>query len=211
MTNARALAFVLLALAIHACRQPDPPPPSARPYPAHNRAIAQPETEAGRLEVTVKRVIDGDTVLVSGLPTGTGLVRLTGVNAPETGEGRTTRECFGAEARRWLAEQAPRGARLTLVFDVGQRDRFGRLLAYVYRADGTFLNAALIANGYAHTMTIPPNVRHAKELQELQRRARSEDRGLWGACRDHARGGGGGGEGLDLAALGRLLVEDDDP
>jgi micrococcal nuclease len=140
--------------------------------------------KAGRLEVAVKRVIDGDTVLVSGLPTGTGLVRLTGVNAPETGDGRTKRECFGAEARSWLAEQAPPGARLGLVFDVGPRDRFGRVLAYVYRADGTFLNAALIANGYARTMTIRPNVRHAKELQELERRARSQNRGLWEACRE---------------------------
>jgi micrococcal nuclease len=137
-----------------------------------------------RLEVTVKRVIDGDTILVSGLPTGTGLVRLTGVNAPETGEGRTIRECFGIEARRWLADQAPPGTPLRLVFDVGQRDRFGRLLGYVYRADGTFLNAALVENGYAQTMTIPPNVRHAKELKELQRRARRENRGLWGACRE---------------------------
>ena len=143
--------------------------------------------ETDRLEVTVKRVIDGDTVLVSGLPAGNGLVRLTGVDAPETGDGRTKRECFGAEARRWLAEQAPPGARLGLVFDVGQRDRFGRVLAYVYRADGTFLNAALIASGYARTMTIRPNVRHAKELQELERRARSQKRGLWAVCPEEAR------------------------
>ena len=136
-----------------------------------------------RLQVTVKDVVDGDTLRVSGLPTGTGLVRLTGIDAPETGEGRTTRECYGPEARRWLGEQAPRGSALTLVFDVGQRDRFGRLLAYVYRDDGTFLNAELVANGYARTMTIPPNVRHAKELGELQRRARSQGLGLWRACR----------------------------
>ena len=180
MTSGRAAAFALLALAIHAgCRQPDPPP-SATPSPAHGRAKA----ETGDLEVTVQRVIDGDTVLVSGLPAGTGLVRLTGVDAPETGEGRTKRECFGAEARRWLAGQAPPGSRLRLVFDVGPHDRFGRVLAYVYRADGTFLNAALIADGYARTMTIPPNVRHANELRELQRRARSQNRGLWGACRE---------------------------
>ena len=135
----------------------------------------------------MKRVIDGDTVLVNGLPTGTGLVRLTGIDAPETGEGRTTRECFGPEARRWLAEQAPPGARLRLVFDVGQRDRFGRVLAYVYRADGTFLNAALVTNGFARTMTIRPNVRHAKELQELERGARSRKRGLWAVCPEEAR------------------------
>ena len=172
----------MLALAIHTgCQPPDQPPPSPQRSRVRDRALA-PAAETGRLEVTVKRVIDGDTVLVSGLPTGTGLVRLTGVNAPETGDGRTRRECFGPEARRWLAEQVPRGSRLSLVFDVGPRDRFGRVLAYAYRADGTFLNAALVANGYAQTMTIPPNLRHAKELQELERRAVSQKHGLWGAC-----------------------------
>ena len=162
------------------------PPPAPRPSPARDRArpIRVPDP---RLQVTLKDVVDGDTLRVTGLPTGTGLVRLTGVNAPETGEGRTKRECFGAESRRWLSEQAPPGARLTLAFDVGGRDRFGRVLAYVYRADGTFLNADLVANGYAQTMTIPPNVRHAKELGELQRRARSRGLGLWGACRDAER------------------------
>jgi micrococcal nuclease len=69
------------------------------------------------------------------------------------------------------------------VFDVGERDRFGRLLAYVYLADGPFVNAALVANGYAQTMTIPPNVRHEKMLRDLQRRARREEKGLWRACR----------------------------
>jgi micrococcal nuclease len=177
------LAALAMTLAIQAaCGPADAPAPAARPSPAHDRAIPPAANEPDRIEVTVKRVIDGDTILVSGPPTGTGLVRLTGVNAPETGDGRTTRECFGVEARRWLIGQAPRGAPLTLVFDVGQRDRFGRLLAYVYRADGAFLNAGLVENGYARTMTIAPNVRHAKELQELQRRARSENRGLWGAC-----------------------------
>ena len=63
------------------------------------------------------------------------------------------------------------------------RDRFGRLLAYAYRANGTFVNADIIANGYAQTMTIPSNVRHEKMLVELQRRARRGQRGLWRACR----------------------------
>ena len=156
--------------------------PPAPPSPAVARAPAEPG--AGRLDVTVKRVIDGDTVLVSGLPEGTALVRLIGVNAPETGTGRTTRECFGAEAARWLQGQAPRGSRLSLAFDAGARDRFGRRLAYAYRPDGLFLNAALVANGYATTMTIRPNVRHAAELQALERGARSQHRGLWAVCPD---------------------------
>jgi micrococcal nuclease len=138
------------------------------------------------VDVTVRKVIDGDTIRVTGLPTGTELVRLIGIDAPETGEGHTARECFGREARRWLADQVPRGSRLRLVLDIEQRDRYGRLLAYAYRSDGTFLNAELVANGYAQIMTIPPNVRHARALHALQRTARVDTRGLWAACESAA-------------------------
>ena len=139
------------------------------------------------LEVTVKQVVDGDTLRVTGLPTGSELVRLTGIDAPETGEGRTTRECFGLEARQWLRGRTPPGTRVRLVTDVGERDRFGRLLAYAYAGDGAFLNAELVAGGYARTMTIRPNVTHAKELQARERAARNERRGLWGACAEQRR------------------------
>lgn len=172
--------LLLAAVALAGCARDELPPPAPRPSPARDRQpVRVPDP---RLQVTVKDVVDGDTLRVTGLPTGTGLVRLTGIDAPETGEGRTTRECYGPEARRWLADVLPRGTPVTLVLDTGARDRFGRLLAYAYRADGTFVNADLVANGYARTMTIPPNVRHAGALRALERRARADGRGLWSAC-----------------------------
>jgi len=62
-------------------------------------------------------------------------------------------------------------------------DRFGRLLAYVFRADdGTFVNAALVREGYARTLTVPPNVRYADRFAKLQTEARERGRGLWDAC-----------------------------
>jgi len=152
-------------LALAACAVPGPPP-------------------APGIDVTVAAVVDGDTLLVDGLGPERELVRLIGIDAPETGAGRTTRECYGPEARSWLAGQAPRGSRVRLVADAGERDRFGRRLAYVHRPDGVFLNAAVVENGYARTMTIRPNVRHAGELQALEARARAGARGLWGACRN---------------------------
>lgn len=174
------LGLVLVGGCAPAERPPSPPPTTTRPA----SAASVPRPAAAReTSVTVEKVIDGDTVLARGLPKGTELVRLIGVNAPETGRGRTVRECLGLEAARWLSEQVPRGSRLRLVFDVGQRDRFGRLLAYAYRPDGTFLNAALVESGYAQTMTIPPNVAHADELRALERTARDAGRGLWSACR----------------------------
>jgi len=70
-----------------------------------------------------------------------------------------------------------------LVFDVERRDRFGRLLAYVYRArDGVFVNAALVRGGFARTLTIPPNVRFAGRFAALAAEARRAGRGLWSAC-----------------------------
>jgi micrococcal nuclease len=70
-----------------------------------------------------------------------------------------------------------------LVLDVEERDRFGRLLAYVLRVDdGRFVNAELVRGGYARTLTIPPNVRHAARFAQLARDARRAGRGLWRAC-----------------------------
>jgi endonuclease YncB( thermonuclease family) len=121
----RGLRLFAAALVLAGCAPADPPAPRTSDSPPR-RASAPAESGAGGLEVTVKHVIDGDTVLVTGLPEGSGLIRLIGVNAPETGSGRTIRECFGLEAARWLEGQVPRGSRLSLAFDVGPRDRFGR-------------------------------------------------------------------------------------
>ena len=77
------------------------------------------------------------------------------------------------------------GERVRLVLDAEQRDRYGRLLAYVYRArDGLFVNAALVRGGYAVPLTIPPNVAHAGEFRTAGRdRAPRRARGLWSSCR----------------------------
>jgi micrococcal nuclease len=75
------------------------------------------------------------------------------------------------------------GEAVRLRFDAERRDRYGRLLAYVYRArDGLFVNAELVRRGYAVTLTIPPNVAHATEFARLASSARRAGRGLWSAC-----------------------------
>ena len=72
---------------------------------------------------------------------------------------------------------------MRLVGDVERRDRYGRLLAYVYREpDGAFVNAQLVRDGYARTLTIAPNVAHARQFAALARTAREGGRGLWTAC-----------------------------
>jgi Staphylococcal nuclease homologue len=64
--------------------------------------------------------------------------------------------------------------------DEPQRDRYGRLLAYVYTDFGTHVNAELVSRGYAAAATFPPNVRNAEYYRALERNARSQNRGLWG-------------------------------
>ncbi|MFQ5989748.1 MAG: thermonuclease family protein [Candidatus Methylomirabilales bacterium] len=66
-----------------------------------------------------------------------------------------------------------------LEFDVEQRDRYKRLLAYVYLDDCTFVNAWLVEHGYAQVMTVPPNVKYQDLFLKLQREAREQKRGLW--------------------------------
>ncbi len=134
-------------------------------------------------DATVEEVVDGDTIVVAG---GT-RVRLIGVDTPETKDPRTAVQCFGAQAHAFTAGLLPEGTAVRLVHDVERRDRYQRTLAYVYRAsDGLFVNATLVAEGYAQAATYPPNVAHAEELTALARAAREEGRGLWSACGDEA-------------------------
>lgn len=130
-------------------------------------------------DATVREVVDGDTIVVDRSTT----VRLTGVDTPETRHPSKPVQCYGEEASKRTAGLLPSGTRVRLVTDAEPRDHYGRTLAYVYRLrDGLFVNAALLRDGYAQPLTIPPNVAHAEEFRELARGAREANRGLWGAC-----------------------------
>ena len=107
-------------------------------------------------------------------------MRLIGIDTPESVKPGTPVECFAREASAFL-QRLVEGRRVQLVRDVEERDRYGRLLAYVYRGE-LFVNAELVRRGYASVATFPPNVRHADEFVRLQREARAADRGLWGRC-----------------------------
>ena len=129
----------------------------------------------------VVRVVDGDTIHVQ-VDGRREKVRYIGVDTPESVKPGTPVQCFakraGAFNRRLVA-----GERVRLVLDAEHRDRYGRLLAYVYRkSDGVFVNAALVRRGYAQPLTIPPNDRFAGRLKQLEVAAARAGRGLWGAC-----------------------------
>lgn len=137
----------------------------------------------GTIAAEVVRVIDGDTIVVR-VGDREERVRYVGVDTPETVKPNTPVQCWGPAAHDANARLVGHaGTPLTLRFDRELRDRYGRLLAYVYRSgDGLFVNAQLVRAGAARTLTITPNTAHAGELARLQTAARSGDRGLWGAC-----------------------------
>ena len=111
-------------------------------------------------------------------------MRLIGIDTPESVDPRTPVECFGKEAAAHLAELIPVGTDVRLVRDVEARDRYGRLLAYVYRAsDDLFVNLAMARDGYAAQATFPPNVAHVEDITRAVAEARDAGRGLWSACR----------------------------
>ena len=91
-------------------------------------------------------------------------------------------ECYGPQASQ-RAHRLLDGVRVILRYDQDREDRYGRTLAYVWRArDRRFIQGDLVAGGYARTLRIEPNTRHAARLERLQAKARAQGRGLWEAC-----------------------------
>jgi micrococcal nuclease len=142
----------------------------------------KPSEPAAPGQATVTKVVDGDTLHIR-IGRSDDKVRLVGIDTPETHGPGGLRECFGQEATHRMEELLPDGTTVTVVRDVEARDRYGRLLAYVYRAsDGLFVNLAMARDGFAVALSIAPNVAHAAEFAAAVSDARRANRGLWPAC-----------------------------
>lgn len=143
-------------------------------------------------EEIVANVVDGDTIRIRRPGRRSELVRLIGLDAPEKrlnarAEGSARRNhvdvrkilFLGEKASNYLRDRLPKGSVIMLEYDVEHRDRYGRLLAYVYLPDKTCLNKAILAAGYAHLLTVPPNIRHSEMFRAAYREAREAGAGLW--------------------------------
>ena len=120
-------------------------------------------------ECVVQRVTDGDTIRCGGER-----VRLLSIDAPEMDQGP-----FGRAAQAFLEAVLPVGSMARLELDVERRDRYGRLLAYVYRTDGRMINALLARQGFAVPYVVSPNVRHVEMIRAAADSARADRVGLW--------------------------------
>lgn len=140
------------------------------------------------ITATVSRVVDGDTIEVAFDGTKE-KVRLIGVDTPETVHPSKGVEPFGPEASNYTKNRLD-GKTVYLEKGVQERDKYGRLLAYVWQEPPTeisdaeitakMFNARLLVNGYAQLMTIPPNVKYVDQFTRLQAQARENSYGLWG-------------------------------
>ncbi len=196
------MALLFAAASLSGCVRARTPVVVAEPVPttvvsAPISAIGGP-VRRGPLEANavVRRNVDGDTVQVTlfanpGQNTGassegaTENVRLIGIDTPETKRPDTPIECFGKKASAATVSLLPPGTPVRLERDVEERDRYGRLLAYVFRAtDGLFVNHELVRTGFAAAYTYPPNIAYTDAFREAADVAQAVGVGLWGECGD---------------------------
>ncbi len=147
-------------------------------------ASTPPTASTGAVEAnaTIDYIVDGDTVdaVIDGR---TERIRLIGIDTPETKKPDAEIECFGPEASAFTESLLPVGTPVRIERDTVNRDDFGRLLGYVYRADdGIFVNYEIVRQGFAQPLTIEPNSLHSELFVEASRAAERDDLGLWGAC-----------------------------
>jgi micrococcal nuclease len=152
-----------------------------------SKTIASIGTQDKYCDILVNRVVDGDTLVLEGGQR----VRLIGIDTPEMHESNklyrdSQRTKQAVETIKQLGKRAYQftrglveGKRVKLEFDVEKKDKYNRLLGYVYLLDGTFVNAEIVKQGYASLMTYPPNVKYVDLFLKLSQEARENKRGLW--------------------------------
>ena len=124
--------------------------------------------------VTVKWVNDGDTIVL----TDGKRVRYIGINTPEIDHEEQRAQPFGYTARTFN-QQMVLNRKVRLEFDLERHDRYGRLLAYIFLAEETFLNEQMLQKGYAFFLFHKPNLKYNQRLMKAQQEAMKARKGLW--------------------------------
>lgn len=153
------------------------------PKPVEAKTTQQvPATSAPASQYTyysVTDVVDGDTLKIS-MNGSVETLRLIGIDTPETVDPRKPVQCFGKEASN-KAKELLIGKKVRIEKDSsqGERDKYDRLLAYIYREDGLFFNKQMIEQGYAHEYTYDSAYKYQAEFKAAQKAAQTAQAGLW--------------------------------
>lgn len=142
-------------------------------------------------KVVLKKINDGDTIVVQ-IQNRNEHVRLIGIDTPESYQNpKAERDAqknkldlptileLGKKSTNFLHSIIKAGDPLFLEFDIEQRDKYGRLLAYVFLENGTFLNEKILASGYGLLYSVSPNLKYTKRLARAVKSARDNKLGLW--------------------------------
>ncbi len=167
-------------------------------------AAAQPAT------VTVVKVVDGDTVDVRFDDGSLERLRLIGMDTPEVVDPRKPVQCYGREASGHAHELLD-GQAVSIETDPsqGDRDKYGRLLAYLYLPDGTSFAQAMIADGYAHEYTYRLPYAYQADFRAAQQAAIENGLGLWAPETCNGQTGITSAEALAQAYISALYAGDD--
>jgi micrococcal nuclease len=194
------LGLLLIPFALTACSSAQTPAvlnAGTTDAPGAQRPIASTDLRGPlAANATVRSVTDGDTITIElsnaeRLSTETDgatfsqieKLRLIGIDTPETKRPNTSIECFAAESDRALRQLLPDQTPVFVELDIEHRDRYGRLLGYVFRAsDGLFINHEMVRSGMAASLTFPPNVVYSDQFFQAAEAARGNNVGLWSTC-----------------------------
>lgn len=126
------------------------------------------------ITLAVKHVIDGDTIIAASGEK----VRYVGIDSPELASEERPAQFFAEDSKNANKEMVE-GRTIKLELDIEKTDKHGRILAYIFLKDGTFVNAKLVENGYARTYFIPPNIKYYSQFKKLEKEAIKNRKGLW--------------------------------
>lgn len=143
------------------------------------------EVPVGAQEGRVKRIVDGDTLIVAvdrpgPIPAGDHRVRLLEIDTPETVRPNYPVQCGGAGATEFARAELPEGSAVYLVGDREDKDEFGRYLRYLWDFEGEFYNEKAVAGGHAKAVLFEPNDRYIDRIRRAELSAKQSKKGVWG-------------------------------
>lgn len=135
------------------------------------------QDEGVRQQATVVEIVDGDTIKID-YHGKIEKLRMIGIDTPESVHPNKKKNTRQGKTASNFTKQELLNKKIEVEFDVQKRDKYGRLLGYVY-VDGKMYNKTLLEEGYARLATYPPNVRYVDDFKEIQKQAQQNKKGFW--------------------------------